>query len=75
MHVLFPREGRSDEPVRYEAQRHHEGKTFAALTILARQDRGVIATASVSMHTAEEGPASRPWRRSRPCPGRSTGPT
>jgi acyl-CoA thioesterase len=55
LHVLFPREGRPEEPVRYEVQRHHEGGTFAALTILARQAPGVIGTASVSMHAAEDG--------------------
>ncbi|RAY17081.1 acyl-CoA thioesterase II [Actinomadura craniellae] len=55
LHVLFPRAGRSDEPVRYEVARHHEGGTFAALTITARQSSGVVATASVSMHSAEDG--------------------
>jgi acyl-CoA thioesterase-2 len=55
MHVLFPREGQSDEPVRYEVERQHEGSTFATLTILARQTRGVIATASVSLHALEDG--------------------
>ncbi len=55
LHVLFPREGRSQEPVRYEVERHHEGSTFAALTIRARQAKGVIATASVSMHAPEDG--------------------
>jgi acyl-CoA thioesterase-2 len=69
LHVLFPREGRSEEQVRYEAQRHHEGKTFAALTILARQDRGVIATASVSMHAAEEGLSQQAVAPVPPVPG------
>jgi acyl-CoA thioesterase-2 len=55
MHVLFPREGTADEPVRYEVVKHSDGRSFAALTILARQARGVIGTASVSMHGAEEG--------------------
>ena len=55
LHVLFPREGRSQEPVRYEVERHHEGSTFAALTIRARQAKGVIATASVSLHAPEDG--------------------
>jgi acyl-CoA thioesterase len=55
LHALFPKEGRSGEPVRYEAQLHHEGGTFATLTITARQPAGVIATASVSMHASEEG--------------------
>jgi acyl-CoA thioesterase II len=57
LHALFPKEGQSGEPVRFEAQRHHEGKTFATLMIVARQSAGVIATALVSMHAAEDGPA------------------
>jgi acyl-CoA thioesterase-2 len=56
LHALFPRAGRADEPVRYEVLRHHEGGTFATLTITARQSSGVIATASVSLHAAEDGP-------------------
>lgn len=55
LHALFPRAGQSSEPVRYEVERHHEGATFGTLTILARQTAGVIATASVSMHSAEDG--------------------
>ncbi|MGI8329394.1 acyl-CoA thioesterase [Actinomadura scrupuli] len=55
LHVLFPRAGHSDEPVRYEVEGHHQGSTFATLTIVARQKRGVLATASVSMHVFEEG--------------------
>ncbi len=55
LHVLFPQEGQSQEPVRYEVERHHEGSTFAALTIRARQAKGVIATASVSLHAPEDG--------------------
>jgi acyl-CoA thioesterase-2 len=56
LHALFPRAGRADAPVRYEVTRHHEGGTFGTLTIVARQQPGVIATASVSMHTHEDGP-------------------
>lgn len=55
LHALFPKEGRSGEPVRYEAEKHHEGGTFATLTIIARQSANVIATASVSMHAIEDG--------------------
>ena len=55
LHVLFPREGRSQEPVRYQVERHLQGSTFAALTIRGRQAKGVIATASVSMHAPEDG--------------------
>ena len=56
LHVLFPRAGRTDEPVRYEVTCQHEGGTFATLTIVARQTGGVVATAAVSMHAAEDGP-------------------
>jgi acyl-CoA thioesterase II len=55
-HAVFTREGRADEPVRYQAIRAHEGRSFAAVTITAAQSRGVIATASISMHTVEGGP-------------------
>ncbi|TDC97964.1 acyl-CoA thioesterase domain-containing protein [Actinomadura sp. 7K507] len=55
LHVLFPRAGTADEPVRYEVERHHEGGTFATLTVVARQSHGVAATASVSLHAPEEG--------------------
>ncbi|MEU6260523.1 acyl-CoA thioesterase domain-containing protein [Streptomyces sp. NPDC047043] len=57
LHALFARAGLPEEPVRYEVDRHHDGGSFAALTIVARQAKGVVATASVSLHTPEEGPA------------------
>jgi acyl-CoA thioesterase len=56
LHVVFPRAGHAGEPVRYEVRRHHHGSAFSTLTILARQAAGVIATASVSLHAAEDGP-------------------
>jgi acyl-CoA thioesterase-2 len=56
-HAVFAREGTADEPVRYEARLQHEGRSFATVTIVAGQSRGVISTASVSMHTVEGGPA------------------
>lgn len=55
LHALFPKEGRSQEPICYEVRREHEGRTFATLSIVARQAPGVVATASVSMHAAEDG--------------------
>src|SRR6478735_3403506 len=55
-HTVFTREGRADEPVRYQAIRAHEGRSFATVTITATQSRGVIATATISMHAAEGGP-------------------
>ena len=57
LHTVFAREGRADEPVFYEAVRHHEGRSFATVTITARQgtDR-VLATSSICMHVVEDGP-------------------
>jgi acyl-CoA thioesterase-2 len=55
LHALFPREGKTDEPVRYRVQRLHEGRTFATVNIVAEQPSGVVATASVSMHAVEDG--------------------
>ncbi len=56
LHAVFAREGRADEPVRYQVTRHHQGRSFATLTITARQSRGVLATSSICMHIAEKGP-------------------
>src|SRR4051794_22767425 len=55
LHATFPREGRADEPLPYEVTRHHEGRSFATLTITATQAKGPIGVASVSMHTSEDG--------------------
>jgi acyl-CoA thioesterase-2 len=56
MHTAFPREGRSNEPVEYEFAVHHEGRSFATLTATARQNKGPIGAASISMHVIEDGP-------------------
>jgi acyl-CoA thioesterase-2 len=55
-HAVFAREGRADEPIRYQATRHHDGRSFATITITARQSRGVVATSSICMHAPEDGP-------------------
>ncbi|MEU6558203.1 acyl-CoA thioesterase [Nocardia nova] len=56
IHALFPREGKPDEEIRYRVQIQHQGRTFATATVLAEQDSGVVATASVSLHAPDEGP-------------------
>jgi acyl-CoA thioesterase-2 len=53
--VLFPRAGHSDEPLRYEVRRDHEGGTFASLSISAGQSKGTVASAVLSLHREEEG--------------------
>jgi acyl-CoA thioesterase-2 len=55
-HAVFAREGRADEPIRYRATRHHEGRSFATVTITARQSHGVVTTSSICMHALEDGP-------------------
>jgi acyl-CoA thioesterase-2 len=59
LHVLFPRAGDTGEPIRYEVATLHEGGSFATLAIVARQPKGVVATAAVSMHTLEDGPRNQ----------------
>jgi acyl-CoA thioesterase-2 len=59
LHAVFAREGRSAEPVRYRSTRHHEGRSFASLTITARQPHAVLASAAVSMHVSEDGPENQ----------------
>lgn len=56
LHVLFPRPGRGAEPVRYTVRRHHEGRSYGTVTIVATQSTGTVATASVSLHAVEDGP-------------------
>jgi acyl-CoA thioesterase II len=55
MHAVFAREGRAAEPVRYQATRQHEGRSFASLTITAQQPHAVLASSSISMHVVEDG--------------------
>jgi acyl-CoA thioesterase II len=59
LHAVFAREGRAAEPVRYEATRQHEGRSFASLTIRAHQPHAALASSSVSMHTVEDGPENQ----------------
>jgi acyl-CoA thioesterase-2 len=55
LHVLFPRAGRTDEPVQYTVDCQHEGGSFATLAVVAHQEAGVVASALVSMHAHEDG--------------------
>jgi acyl-CoA thioesterase-2 len=59
LHAVFAREGRAAEPVRYQATRQHEGRSFASLTITAQQPHAVLASSSVSLHTVEGGPENQ----------------
>ena len=59
LHAVFAREGRAAEPVHYRATRQHEGRSFASLTITARQPHAVLASSSVSLHASEDGPENQ----------------
>jgi acyl-CoA thioesterase-2 len=69
LHVLFPRAGTADEPVRYDVTCQHEGGSFATVTVNASQSRGPIATAAVSLHVSEDGPDHQSVPGVPPVPG------
>ncbi|ODQ85210.1 acyl-CoA thioesterase [Mycolicibacterium holsaticum] len=54
-HAVFTTQGQAAEPITFVATRHHEGRSFAALTITATQGHGVVATSSICMHANETG--------------------
>ncbi|MBF6170097.1 acyl-CoA thioesterase [Nocardia blacklockiae] len=56
LHAIFVREGNAGEPIRYRVHRHHAGRSFATVSVVAEQSKGVVATASVSLHAEEPGP-------------------
>ncbi|MGQ4403204.1 acyl-CoA thioesterase [Streptomyces hayashii] len=56
LHTQFLREGRTGEQVRYETEVAQQGRTFATVRLIARQEHGVVAAANASLHTWEEGP-------------------
>lgn len=69
IHVIFAREGKSDAPVYYVVQPQHRGRSFATLTIVARQKGDVIATALLSMTAFEEGRENQEIGAVPPVPG------
>lgn len=55
LHILFPREGDTEKPMRYRVAKLQDGRTFGTTTVLAEQDGKVISSAAVSMHIDEDG--------------------
>lgn len=55
LHVLFPREGDTSKPLRYEVRPLQEGRTFGTTEVVATQDGKVIAVAVASVHVDEDG--------------------
>ena len=69
IHVIFAREGKSDAPVYYVVQPQHRGRSFATLTVVARQKGDVIATALLSMTALEDGRENQEIGAVPPVPG------
>jgi acyl-CoA thioesterase-2 len=57
LHVLFPREGDTTQPMRYRVERLQDGRTFGTTSVVATQPGAdkVISAATASLHLAEEG--------------------
>jgi acyl-CoA thioesterase II len=55
MHVLFPREGDTAEPMQYRVSSLQAGRTFGTSEVIAHQAARVTAAALVSLHVHEEG--------------------
>lgn len=55
MHVLFPREGDTREPVRYRVAKLREGRTLGTTEVVADQGGRVIAAGVLAMHAEEPG--------------------
>lgn len=53
--ALFPREGDSAQPMRYEIDKLHDGRTFGTTQLTASQGSKVVSVAVVSLHADEEG--------------------
>lgn len=69
LHVVFPREGDLAEPVLFDVDALHDGRSFASRALRVHQDGRVIAQATVSLHAPEacslthqslEAPRARP---------------
>lgn len=55
MAVLFPREGDTAKPLTFDVTRHQDGRTFGTSQVVVSQGEKVVAAATVSLHTDEEG--------------------
>jgi len=55
LHILFPREGDTAQPMRYRVTKLQDGRTFGTTEVVATQAAKVIAAAVISMHADEDG--------------------
>jgi acyl-CoA thioesterase-2 len=55
LHILFPREGNTAQPMRYRVTKLQDGRTFGTTEVVAEQGDKVISAAVLSMHAPEDG--------------------
>ncbi len=55
LHILFPREGDTAQPMHYTVTKLQDGRTFGTTEVVATQGSKVISAAMVSMHADEVG--------------------
>jgi acyl-CoA thioesterase-2 len=55
LHILFPREGDTAQPMRYRVTKLQDGRTFGTTEVVAEQGGKVISAAVLSMHAPEDG--------------------
>jgi acyl-CoA thioesterase II len=56
LHSAFVRAGRSDEPLRYEVERTHEGGSYSTRRVVAHQAAGVAFLLTARFQVPEDGP-------------------
>ncbi len=54
LHAYFPREGTINEPLEFEVESPHDGRSFSTRRISAAQGGKVFFVANVQMHAADE---------------------
>jgi acyl-CoA thioesterase-2 len=64
LHAYFLRKGDADEPARFEVERLHDGRSFMARQVVARQSTGAILNMSASFQA--EGPPTMDVQLARP---------
>jgi acyl-CoA thioesterase-2 len=60
LQCAFLRAGRSDEPLRYDVERTHEGSSYSTRRVVANQAAGVAFVLTARFQVPEEGPEYQP---------------
>jgi acyl-CoA thioesterase-2 len=60
LHSAFVRAGRSDEPLRYQVERTHDGGSYSTRRVVANQAAGVTFVLTARFQVPEDGPDYQP---------------